>query len=274
MQEGKTFAESATTVCYEAMDAHARRLIQAWLEQLLEVEVTEFLGRGKSQRQAATEPLRPGYRNGYGKPRHLALTSGTITVRRPRVRNLSERFGSRVLPLFKRRTNELGALLPRLCLLGLASGDFELALRGLLGEAAPVSASALARLKRNWQTEYAAWKGADLSELEVVHCWADGLYVDAGIAERKTALLIIVGATADGEKVLLACQAGERAGTDSWLDVLRDLQARGLQGLQVPHLTVADDHLGIWEALSEIGSAAGQVPSGLARVQATSSVSR
>jgi hypothetical protein len=76
-------------------------------------------------------------RNGYGKPRRLNLTAGTFTVRRPRVRGLAERFVSRVLPLFTRRTRAVGELLPHLSWHGLALGDFELALRGVLGDAAP-----------------------------------------------------------------------------------------------------------------------------------------
>lgn len=247
MKEKNTAAESASTVCYEMIEARARSRIQEWLQDLLEAEVTEFLGRAKSQRRE--EDAVAGYRNGYGKPRRMALTAGTITVRRPRMRNLAERFESRVLPLFKRRTAELGAMLPQLYLHGLASGDFELALRGLLGEGAPLSASSLARLKGAWQAEYDAWKRADLGELELVYWWADGLYVKAGIADRKAALLIIVGATASGEKVLLAGEAGERESKESWLKVLRDLKTRGLK---FPRLTVADGHLGIWAALGEI----------------------
>jgi putative transposase len=249
MKEKITSTESASTVCYEAMEVHARRCIQSWLQDLLEAEVTEFLGRGKSQRCAEVEEARLDYRNGYGKPRKVALTAGTITVRRPRVRNLAEHFESRVLPLFKRRSVELGALLPRLYLHGLSTGDFELALRGLLGEGAPLSVSSMQRLKGIWQAEYADWKGADLSRLELVYWWADGLYVKAGIAERKAALLVIVAATAEGDKVLLACQAGERESKESWLSLLRGLKARGLV---FPRLTVADGHLGIWSALGEL----------------------
>jgi putative transposase len=245
MKEKNTATESASTVCYEMIEAKARSRIQEWLQDLLEAEVTEFLGRGKSQRREKEAVA--GYRNGYGKPRRMALTAGTITVRRPRMRNLAERFESRVLPLFTRRTAELGAMLPQLYLHGLASGDFELALRGLLGEGAPLSASSLARLKGAWQAEYDAWQCADLGELELVYWWADGLYVKAGIANRKAALLIIVGATASGQKVLLGCQAGERESKESWLKVLRDLKARGLR---FPRLTVADGHLGIWAALA------------------------
>ena len=251
MKQKNTAEERASRVCYETMEAHARGCIQRWLQELLEAEVTEFLGRAKSQRRAEFEELSAGYRNGYGKPRKMALSSGTVTVCRPRIRNLEQRFESRVLPLFKRRSNELSAMLPQLYLHGLASGDFELALRGLLGEGAPLSAASLMRLKTAWQAEYAVWKRADLSQLELVYGWADGLYVKAGLSDRKAALLVFVGATSSGEKVLLGCAAGERESKESWCELLRDLKQRGLK---LPRLTVADGHLGIWAALGELHS--------------------
>lgn len=65
-------------------------------------EMEEFLGRAKSQRRRPLDAP-PGYRNGYGKPRRLTLMGGTVTLRRPRVRGLEERFESQLLPLFARR---------------------------------------------------------------------------------------------------------------------------------------------------------------------------
>src|ERR1041385_8605026 len=162
MKQKTTTEQSASTVCYEMIEAKARERIQAWLQDLLEEEVTEFLGRPKSQRRGEEDVV--GYRNGYGKPRRLALSAGTLMVRRPRMRNLGERFESRVLPLFKRRSQELGAMLPQLYLHGLSSGDFELALRGLLGEGAPLLASALQRLKGVWQAEYEQGKQGGLAQ--------------------------------------------------------------------------------------------------------------
>jgi len=143
----------------------------------------------------------------------------------------------------------VGDLLPELYLHGLSTGDFELALRGLLGEGAPLSASSIQRLKARFELEYQQWKEQKLHSLEVVYAWADGLYVKAGIEDRKAALLVIVGALSNGEKVLLACESGERESKESWLKVLRDLKARGLK---LPKLTVADGHLGIWAALGEL----------------------
>lgn len=167
--------------------------------------------------------------NGYGKPRRLSLTAGTITVHRPRVRRLAERFVSRVLPLLKRRTREVGERLPQLYLHGLARGDFDLALRGLLGDAAPLSAASLTRLKAGWPLEYEAWKQRRLGDWEVVYVWADGLYVKAGLEDTKAALLVMIGALTEGRKVVLAVESGQRESKASWGAVLRDLRARGLQ---------------------------------------------
>jgi putative transposase len=96
---------------WEHLEDFVREHVQQFIQALLEEEVTELLRRTKSVRREAVDAI-PGYRNGYGKPRLLTLTNGTITVRRPRVRDLNERFVSRVLPLFKRQTQEVGELLP------------------------------------------------------------------------------------------------------------------------------------------------------------------
>src|SRR5688572_13237128 len=149
----------------------------------------ELLGRDKSERREAVD-AGAGYRNGYGKPRRLSMTSGTITVRRPRVRGLDARFESRILPAFQRRTEQVGELLPELYLHGLAEGDFDLALRGLLGEAAPLSPSSIARLEAGWQAEYDAWLNRPLHDIEVVYLWADGIYVKAGLEKDKAAVLV------------------------------------------------------------------------------------
>lgn len=244
-----TKESEASRVVYSELEGYARRKVQEFIQTLLEEEVTEFLGRPKSERSAQAVDGVRGYRNGYGKPRRLALSSGTITLRRPRVRDCEEKFESQVLPLFKRRSAEVGQLLPELYLHGLAKGDFELALRGLLGEGAPLSASSIGRLKARWQLEYEAWKQQDLSELQLVYAWADGIYVKAGLEKEKAALLVIIGATVEGHKVLLACESGQRESKLSWAALLRDLKARGLKA---PRLMVADGHLGIWSALNEI----------------------
>jgi putative transposase len=180
---GEVIGSSKATVppvVWESLESFARLKIQEFLQTLLEEEVTELLGRSKSERRDPVDAPE-GYRNGHGKPRRLSTSRGTITVERPRVRGGEERFVSRVLPLFRRRTKEVGELLPELYLHGLASGDFEKAMRGLLGDAAPLSASSIARLKEGWQGEYETWKERSLEGTEAVYLWVDGIYVKAGL---------------------------------------------------------------------------------------------
>ena len=210
MQKSKAITpELNTSSTWEHLEDFVREHVQQFIQALLEEEVTELLGRTRSARREAVDAT-PGYRNGYGKPRRLTLTSGTITVRRPRVRDLNEQFVSRVLPLFKRQTKEVGELLPQLYLHGLALGDFELALRGLLGDGAPLSPASLLRLKTQWQAEYETWKQRRLDDLEVVYIWADGLYVKAGLEDTKAALLVTIGVLTNGQKVVLAVESGQR----------------------------------------------------------------
>ncbi len=239
---------------YGCLEAYARQEIQSWLQDLLEQEVTDFLGREKSERKVVGEE-QPGYRNGYGRPRRVTLSLGTIEVRRPRLRNLEERFVSRVLPLFRRHSREVRELLPELYLHGLASGDFELALRGLLGAGAPLSASSLQRLKEKWALEYEQWQGMPIEESQLAYLWADGIYVKAGLGKEKTALLVVIGAMQDGSKRVLAVEVGYRESKDSWAAVLRQLKHRGLTTVR---LMVGDGHLGLWAAVGEVFPEAGE----------------
>jgi len=248
MKKVITEAEKQSSSTYDMLEGMVRLKIQEYIQDILEDEVAEFLGRKKSQRIKPVDGT-AGYWNGHGKPKKFAVMSGTITVRRPRVRGTEEEFESKIIPFFKRRSKEVGQLLPELYLHGLAKGDFDMALRGLLGEGAPLSASSIERLKAKWQLEYEQWKNQDLSSFEIVYQWADGIYVKAGLEKDKAALLVIIGALTNGRKVFLACESGYRESKESWSGVLRDLKGRGLK---VGSLTIADGHLGIWSALAEI----------------------
>ena len=248
MDQRTTSASLSSSPTWEGLHEWLRDAIQQLLQEALEAEVTELLGRIRYQRQPAVDGP-GGYRNGHGKPRKLTTPLGTITLRRPRVRGLEERFESRILPLFARRTKEISALLPELYLHGLAEGDFDLALRGLLGEEAPLSARTVARLKERWQAEWEAWRSQRLEGLPVVYLWVDGVYVKAGLERERAALLIAVAGLADGRKVVVAVTPGYRESVESWSAVLRDLRERGMNA---PRLVIGDGHLGIWGALRNV----------------------
>jgi transposase-like protein len=248
MGKQSTTKDEASNVGWDDLEEWVRAKVQELIQSVLEEEITELLGRSKAVRRPAVDSALV-YRNGHGKPRQLTLGCGTITVRRPRVRGLEGRFESRVLPLFVRRSKGVSQLIPQLYLHGLALGDFELALRGLLGKDAPVSASTVARLKDRWQVEWRQWQGRRLDDLAVVYMWVDGVYVKAGLEKEKAALLVAIGAVADGRKVVLTVAPGYRESTESWSEVLRDLKDRGLKS---PRLVVGDGSLGIWGALANV----------------------
>jgi transposase-like protein len=248
MRNQTTTGRQTSRVIWDNLEEWVRRKVQEFIQSLLEEEITELLGRKKSGRRKIVDSL-TAYRNGHGKARKLTLGCGTITVYRPRVRGLEERFESRILPLFVRRTRGINELLPQLYLHGLALGDFDLAVRGLLGEEAPVSASTVARLKERWQLEWEQWKRRNLDELEVVYLWVDGIYVKAGLEKEKAALLVVIGGLSDGRKVVLAAKPGYRESVESWSGVLRDLKERGMN---CPRLVTGDGNLGIWGALSNV----------------------
>lgn len=247
---GKLTTESQRTsrVTWDHLEGWVRGKVQDLIQTLLEEEVTELLGRGKSSRRPGMDAP-SGYRNGYGKERRLTLSCGTIKVRRPRVRGLEQRLESRVLLLFARRTREVDQLIPELYLHGLAQGDFDLALRGLLGDKAPISAGTVARLKEKWQGELKEWRERSLAGLEVVYLWVDGVYVKAGLEKAKAALLVAIAGLSDGRKVVLGLEPGHRESTESWTELLRGLKGRGMT---CPRLVEGDGHLGIWGALRNV----------------------
>lgn len=247
MRKKSIVATTPSTIVWENLEQFARLKIQEFLQNVLEEEVTELLGRKKYERSGPVDG--EGQRNGYGKPRKLTMTIGTVKVKRPRVRGLEERFESRILPLFATRTKDVGELLPELYLHGLSSGDFDLALRGLLGEDAPLSPQTINRLKEKWQAEKVLWDQRSLEELQPVYVWVDGIYVKAGLEKEKACVFVALAALRDGTKVVISLTPGHRESKESWASFLRNLKQRGMK---TPRLIIGDGNLGIWSAVSEI----------------------
>jgi len=234
----------------ERLEELAREGAQRLLAEALEAEVDEFLqrlryGRGQEFR---------GYRNGHAPARTIGTGLGQVSVRMPRVSDVPEGvaekgFQSQIVGRYQRVSQNTQRLLARLYLEGLSTGDFEPVFRGLLGETAPLSATSVTRLKAEWQAEYEAWRTRRLDGQRYLYLWVDGVYLRAGQEEEKMALLCVLGLNAAGEKELLGMASGYRESTQSWGDLLRDLQGRGLNR---PMVVVGDGALGIWAALREV----------------------
>jgi transposase-like protein len=231
-----------------------RRGAHKMLTEAIEAEVAAWIdGRSQLRNEAGHRQV---VRNGSLPARTITTSLGPLEVKQPRVRDrrpaeAREKFTSKILPPYLRKTKSIEELIPWLYLKGVSTGDFSEALAALLGpEAAGLSASTVTRLKEVWQTEHQAWKERSLAEKHYVYVWADGVYFNIRLEEDRQCILVLMGATADGTKELIAIQDGFRESEQSWLGLLLDCQARGL--IVAPHLAVGDGALGFWKALNQV----------------------
>jgi putative transposase len=227
-----------------------RKGARAMLQQAIENEVAEYLERGAHLRDE--KGRRMVVRNGSMPERELVTGIGKIKVRQPRVhdRREGEQFTSRILPPYMRRVPSVDALIPALYLRGVSTGDFGEALEAILGPQAPgLSATNIVRLKEVWKQDYEAWRQRDMRGKRYVYIWADGIYFNVRLDDERACILVLIGATADGTKELLAVHDGYRESKLSWVEMLRNLKGRGLT--HMPALAVGDGALGFWAALRE-----------------------
>jgi putative transposase len=226
------------------------------LAQAIEAEADAFLAAMKGvQLPDGRERL---VRHGHGPERLVQTGIGPVAVQRVRLRDRGAggdgeriRFTSAILPRWSRRTRSLDALLPILYLRGVSMGDFQEALGALLGKDAPnLSPSVIARLRGEWEADYAHWQRRDLSARHYVYIWADGVYLQARMEPQAECMLVLIGATPEGKKELLGFQVGMRESAQSWRELLVDLKARGLA--VAPELATGDGALGFWKALEAV----------------------
>lgn len=232
------------------LDEIARRGAQKMLVSALEAEVAAYLETHRGDRDEWGHAR--VVRNGKARPRKVTIGSGTLEVAAPRVndRREGERFRSRILPPYMRRSPKVAEVLPILYLRGLSTGDFREALPVLLGEdATGLSASNITRLVEVWREEFDGFRCRDLSELDYVYVWVDGIHLNIRLEDDRLCLLVMIGARPDGTKELLAVEDGYRESKESWGTLLRDLKRRGMRA---PVLAVGDGALGFWSAVRDV----------------------
>lgn len=241
MEKNDIFSDFKTGL-EEILREGARKLLQ----QAIENEVKEHLELYKGQRDENNR--RAVKRNGYLPERQIQTGVGPIAIEQPRIRGCA--FSSAILPKYMRRAPSIEALVPTLYLKGISTGNMQEALEAILGkEAKGLSATNVVRLKEIWEKEYDEWNKRDLSLKRYVYIWADGIYFNIRLSEERPCLLVLLGATLEGTKELIAIHDGIRESTISWREVLQDLKRRGLS--QSPLLGIGDGALGFWAALEE-----------------------
>jgi putative transposase len=231
-----------------------RQGAQKLLAQAIEAEVAGWIERHSQLCDEAGH--RHVVRNGSMPARTITTGVGPVEVKQPRVHDRRspqerEKFTSAILPPYLRKTKSIEELIPWLYLKGVSTGDFSEALAALLGPDAPgLSASTVTRLKGVWETEYQAWSQRSLKDKRYVYVWADGVYFNIRLEEDRQCILVLMGATAEGTKELIAIVDGFRESEQSWKALLLECQARGL--VIDPALVIGDGALGFWKAVRQI----------------------
>jgi putative transposase len=230
------------------------------LAQAIQAEVDAYLEGQAHLRDEADRQL--VVRNGWLPPRTILTGIGPVAVQQPRVKDRRpaaerEKFTSALLPPYLRKTKSIEDLIPWLYLKGISTGDFAEALAALLGpQAKGLSPATVTRLKAVWADEYDAWSKRSLAGKHYVYVWADGVHFNIRLEEDRQCILVLMGATADGKKELIALGDGFRESEHSWKALLLDCQARGLT--VAPQLAVGDGALGFWKALRQVFPSTGE----------------
>jgi putative transposase len=238
----------------DVLTAVLRQGAQRLLNQAIEAEVADWLAQHRDCIDA--QGRQQVVRNGHLPQRTLTTGIGPVEVKQPRVRDrrpAAERasFNSAILPPYLRKTKSVEELIPWLYLKGVSSGDFSEALGALLGpQAKGLSATTVTRLKGIWEQEFQDWQRRSLADKRYVYVWADGVHFNIRLEGGRQCILVLMGATADGKKELIAIQDGQRESEQSWKELLLDAQARGLT--IPPQLAIGDGALGFWKAVRQV----------------------
>ena len=238
----------------DALSEILRTGAQRLLTQAIEQEVAEWIESRSNLTSEAGH--RQVVRNGRLPKRTILTGLGPLEVEQPRVldrrpKDEAEPFSSKVLPPYLRKTKSLEELIPWLYLKGISTGDFSEALAALVGpEAKGLSASTIVRLKSVWEEEFQEWTKRSLEGKKYVYVWADGVHFNIRLEEDRQCILVLMGATADGHKELIAVVDGYRESEQSWKTLLLDVKSRGL--VVDPKLATGDGALGFWKALPQV----------------------
>ena len=246
-----------TTTAADVMTQVLREGAQRMLAQAIEAEVASYIDA--HAHITDEHGHRQIVRNGHLPAREILTGVGAIQVMQPRVHDRRppqerERFRSSILPPYLRKTRAVEELIPWLYLKGVSTGDFSEALAALVGtNAAGLSASTITRIKDIWQGEYKQWESRSLAGKHYVYIWADGVYFNIRLEDEgndRQCILVLLGATADGKKELIAVADGYRESKQSWCELLRSCIARGLD--KPPRMAIGDGALGFWAAVREV----------------------
>jgi len=250
-----SLALASSSAVFRSVEEIAREGARRALQKAIEDEVNDYIQFHRDQLDEAGHRL--VVRNGAKNPRTVLTGVGPLQVTQPRVddkrvdeNGIRFRFTSKILPPYLRKTGTIEELIPWLYLKGIGTNDMSDALIHLGFDGSGLSATSVVRMKELWTDEYENWSRRSLAGKKYVYLWADGVYFNCRLSDEKPCVLVLIGATEDGRKELIAIVDGERESEQSWIEILLSLKARGLS--DAPHLAIGDGALGFWQAIQKV----------------------
>jgi transposase-like protein len=199
----------------EILEEVARLGAQLLMQAALEAEVTEFLGRDRYQRSAATPDAQSGSRNGY-RPVTVKTTAGPVTLERPKLRGTTAAFASRLFGKNVTKTNALESLVIASFVRGLSVRDVEATLADALGDQAAISKSTVSQVCQAIKTEYDNWAARRLDDVMLDYLFLDASFFRMHPGSPAEPVLAAWGITTDGKPVFVGLAPGTGESTEAW----------------------------------------------------------
>jgi len=215
-----------------------RELVQRTVQQVLEAEMTSFLGAESYQRNDA----RRGWRNGF-KPRTLKTRVGALELMVPKDRD--GQFQTELFERYQRSEKAFVAALLQMYVEGVSTRKVTEITEALCG--LEVSKSQVSALTAKLDAEIAEWRMRRLTE-EYPYLIFDARYekVRRGGSVVSQGVLVAIGISAAGYREVLGVWVAESESEASWGRVFAELKERGLHGVRY---VVSDDHAGMVRAI-------------------------
>jgi putative transposase len=228
---------------YEKFEEVHRLGQEILCQEALEVEADEFLGRKWHEHGQKEE--QKGYRNGYSI-RKVRVPGTRLELNKPKMRETGGRkFISRVLKGCLQLTEKLRSLAIEMYVRGLSTRDIEEAFVDESGKAF-FSRSAVSQLNERLTEQYERFRKRDLSGLDVVFLFVDGVYEAVRRYTNGQALLCAWAICSDGSKHFVPLAAVQSEGEEAWRDFFEDMQGRGLRH---PLVVISDGGKGVIAAI-------------------------
>ena len=224
---------------------NVRESVGQYLSELMEAELTFYIGRERYERRGGGEV---NYRNGGYNRRFTLKGIGEVVVNVPRDRK--GKYKTDVLPRSRQYEDQIREDMGLMYLTGVSTRTLGLISHRLLGRSLSHNEVSKANLALTEGVE--KWRNRDLSKELVKYMYVDGVNFDMRIggSVEKVAVLVAIGVTEGGQKLVLGLQSGDKESASCWREFIRDLKGRGLDGSKVK-LGIMDGLAGLEKVFQE-----------------------